>query len=83
MGVRLSHLPPNLVAEITKYDTYNMALTIGFVQVNFPQGPRELNAHFLPYSAGVILAYALQQNPAWSVGELIWRRDPIEATANV
>ena len=58
-----------------------MALTIGFVQVNFPQGPRELNAHFLPYSAGVILAYALQQNPAWSVGELIWRRDPIEATA--
>ena len=58
-----------------------MPFTIGFVQVNFPQGPRELNAHFLPYSAGVILAYALQHNPDWRMGELVWRRDPIESTA--
>lgn len=58
-----------------------MPFTIGFVQVNFPQGPRELNAHFLPYSAGVILAYALQHNPDWQIGELVWRRDPIESTA--
>ena len=55
--------------------------TIGFVQVNFPQGPRELNAHFLPYSAGIVLAYALQNNPDWQVDKIIWRRDPIESTA--
>jgi putative methyltransferase len=55
--------------------------TIGFVQVNFPQGPRELNAHFLPYSAGIVLAYALQNNPDWQVNDIVWRRDPIELTA--
>lgn len=55
--------------------------TIGFVQVNFPQGPRELNAHFLPYSAGIVLAYALQHNPDWQVDKIVWRRDPIESTA--
>jgi len=55
--------------------------TIAFVQVNFPQGPRELNAHFLPYSAGIVLAYALQNNPDWQVDKIIWRRDPIESTA--
>jgi len=55
--------------------------TIGFVQVNFPQGPKELNAHFLPYSAGVVLAYALQHNPDWQVTDIVWRRDPIESTA--
>ena len=51
------------------------------MQVNFPQGPRELNAHFLPYSAGIVLAYALSQNTQWQLGEFVWRRDPIEATA--
>jgi hypothetical protein len=55
--------------------------TIGFVQVNFPQGPRELNAHFLPYSAGIVLASALAQNPDWQLSEIVWRRDPIETTA--
>lgn len=60
-----------------------MSLTVSFVQVNFAQGPRELNAHFLPYSAGVILAYALQQNPNWRLGHLVWHRDPIEATAQM
>jgi len=55
--------------------------TIGFVQVNFPQGPRELNAHFLPYSAGIVLASALAQNTDWQLSEIIWRRDPIEPTA--
>lgn len=55
--------------------------TIAFVQVNFPQGPRELNAHFLPYSAGVILASALAKNPDWKLSEIVWRRDPIEPTA--
>jgi hypothetical protein len=55
--------------------------TISFVQVNFQQGPRELNAYYLPYTAGVVLAYALEHNPEWELGELVWRRDPIEETA--
>jgi len=55
--------------------------TVSFVQVNFPQGPRELNAHYLPYTAGVVLAYALEHNPDWQLGEIAWRRDPVEATA--
>jgi len=54
---------------------------ISFVQVNFQQGPRELNAYYLPYTAGVVLAYALENNPEWKLGELVWRRDPIEETA--
>ena len=58
-----------------------MTKTVSFVQVNFPQGPRELNAHYLPYTAGVVLAYALEHNPNWQLGEIAWRRDPVEATA--
>jgi len=60
-----------------------MTKTVSFVQVNFPQGPRELNAHFLPYSAGIILAYALQHNPNWRLDHLVWRRDPIDSTAQL
>ena len=58
-----------------------MTHTVSFVQTNFSQGPKELNAHFLPYSAGVVLAYALANNPEWQLGELVWRRDDIESTA--
>lgn len=58
-----------------------MTKTVSFVQVNFSQGPRELNAHYLPYTAGVVLAYALEQNADWQLGEIAWRRDSIEATA--
>lgn len=58
-----------------------MSKTVSFVQVNFAQGPRELNAHYLPYTAGVVLAYALEHNPNWQLGEIVWRRDPIEVTA--
>lgn len=58
-----------------------MKKTISFVQVNFQQGPRELNAYYLPYTAGIILAYALEQNSNWHLGEIIWRRDSIEETA--
>jgi radical SAM superfamily enzyme YgiQ (UPF0313 family) len=54
---------------------------ISFVQVNFQQGPQELNAYYLPYTAGVVLAYALEHNPDWMLGELVWRRDPLEETA--
>jgi len=58
--------------------------TISFVQPNFQQGPKEFNAYYLPYSAGVILSYALSFehiNSKWKVDQLIWRRDPIEDLA--
>lgn len=58
--------------------------TISFVQPNFQQGPKDFNAYYLPYSAGVILSYALSFeniNSVWSVDQLIWRREPIEDLA--
>jgi putative methyltransferase len=57
---------------------------ISFVQPNFQQGPKEFNAYYLPYSAGVILSYALASekvNIAWEVDHLVWRRAPIEELA--
>lgn len=59
-----------------------MPKTVSFVQSNFQQGPKELNAFYLPYSAGVILAYALEHNPDWRLGHMVWRRDPVESTAH-
>ena len=58
--------------------------TISFVQPNFQQGPKEFNAYYLPYSAGVILSYAFgfeHIKNAWEIDELIWRREPIEEAA--
>jgi Radical SAM superfamily len=55
---------------------------LNLVQVNFSQGIRELNAYYLPYSAGVLWSYACTI-PAiadnWQLGTLAWRRDPIES----
>ena len=57
---------------------------ISFVQPNFQQGPKEFNAYYLPYSAGVILSYALASDKvqdAWELDHLVWRREPIEELA--
>jgi hypothetical protein len=57
---------------------------LGFVQPNFQQGPQDFHAYYLPYSAGVILARAWQDDQIqkiWQQGDIIWRRDPIERTA--
>jgi hypothetical protein len=57
---------------------------ISFVQPNFQQGPKEFNAYYLPYSAGVILSYALASkkvSAVWELDHLVWRREPIEALA--
>lgn len=57
---------------------------ISFVSPNFQQGPRELNAHYLPYSAGVLLSYAFsheQVSSLWEINEIIWKREPIEEVA--
>ena len=58
---------------------------ISFVQPNFQQGPKEFNAHYLPYSAGVLWAYVNQFDSIkanYQLEDLIWRRDNIEDTAN-
>jgi hypothetical protein len=57
---------------------------ISFVQPNFQQGPKEFNAYYLPYSAGVILSYALgfeHIQSQWEVDTLVWRRESIEQLA--
>ena len=33
---------------------------ISLVQPNFQQGPKEINAHYLPYSVGVLWSYVQQ-----------------------
>jgi tRNA A37 methylthiotransferase MiaB len=57
---------------------------ISWVQPNFQQGPKDSNAFYLPYSAGVIWAYCKKHEDIdrqFQLGHLIWRRDPISATA--
>jgi hypothetical protein len=61
-----------------------MTYKIAWVQPNFQQGPKELNAYYLPYSAGVIWSYAIAD--AWvrenfELTEWVWRRDEIEPIA--
>ncbi len=58
--------------------------TLSLVQPNFQQGPVELNAHYLPYSAGVLWSYA-NQSPLikenYELRHLIWKREDVEAVA--
>lgn len=54
---------------------------VSFVNPNFQQGPKEFNAYYLPYSAGVLWSYVVQDpiiNENYELGEFIWRRDFIE-----
>jgi tRNA A37 methylthiotransferase MiaB len=58
--------------------------TIGWVQPNFQQGPKEFNAFYLPYSAGVIWSYCLADpdiSAEWRCDDWIWRRDAVEPVA--
>ena len=57
-----------------------MKKKVSFVNVNFQQGPKEFNAHYLPYSAGILLGYAVQFpeiSDNYFLGEMIWKRDNI------
>ena len=57
---------------------------ISFVQPNFQQGPKEFNAYYLPYSAGVILSYAFASErvrESWELDHLVWRRESIDDLA--
>jgi len=61
-----------------------MKYKIAWVQPNFQQGPKEFNAHYLPYSAGVIWSYAkadewIGQN--FECTDMVWRRDAVEPLA--
>ena len=61
-----------------------MTYKIAWVQPNFQQGPKELNAYYLPYSAGVIWSYAIADSwvrDNFEVTEWVWRRDKIEPIA--
>ena len=53
---------------------------ISLVQPNFQQGPKEFNAHYLPYSVGVLWSY-VQQFPKIRdnivLDQLIWNRTDI------
>lgn len=57
---------------------------LSFVDPNFQQGPKELNAYYLPYSAGVLLSYAFASPKVaenWELNHLIWKREPVEEVA--
>jgi tRNA A37 methylthiotransferase MiaB len=61
-----------------------MTYRIAWVQPNFQQGPREFNAFYLPYSAGVIWSYActdpwVREN--FECTHMVWRRDAVESVA--
>ena len=58
--------------------------TISFVNPNFQQGPTEFNAYYLPYSTGILWAYAAQFTAVtdqWQLGEFVWRREDIATAA--
>jgi tRNA A37 methylthiotransferase MiaB len=61
-----------------------MTYKIAWVQPNFQQGPKEFNAHYLPYSAGVIWSSALTDpwiRENFECTDMIWRRDAVEPLA--
>jgi tRNA A37 methylthiotransferase MiaB len=61
-----------------------MTYTVAWVQPNFQQGPKEFNAYYLPYSAGVIWSYALTDpwiRDNFRCTDMIWRREAIEPLA--
>jgi len=60
-----------------------MKKTISFVNPNFQQGPKALNAYYLPYSAAILWAYAKtseQVDKQFDLNTFIWRRDNIQDT---
>ena len=61
-----------------------MTYKLAWVQPNFQQGPKEFNAYYLPYSAGVVWSYSLADpwvREHFEVTEWVWRREPVAETA--
>jgi len=55
--------------------------SILFVQPNFRQGPKEVNAYYLPYSVGTLWAYANEYEEVkrnYKFNGFIWKRDNID-----
>ena len=62
-----------------------MKKKVSFVNVNFQQGPKEFNAHYLPYSVGILWGYAVQFpeiSDNYFLGEMIWKRDNIDTVVD-
>jgi tRNA A37 methylthiotransferase MiaB len=58
--------------------------SVSLVQVNFQQGPNNCASYYLPYSVGCLWSYAYSFKSIidnYKLGHVIWRRDPIEKTA--
>lgn len=56
---------------------------ISLVQPNFQQGPKEFNAHYLPYSVGVLWSYVQTSEKVkanYELNQLVWLRDNLETT---
>lgn len=56
-------------------------IKVGFVQPNFQSGPKYLNAYYLPYSVGLLWAYARTNSvikSSYTDHVWIFRRDPID-----
>lgn len=59
-----------------------MKKIVSFVNPNFQQGPKELNAYYLPYSIGVLWSYASQFEfiaENYELGDIIWKRESIDS----
>jgi len=62
-----------------------MVLKFSWVQPNFQQGPKSLNAYFLPYSAGVVWSYVVSQSlikNKFMLNHMIWRRESVTDVVN-
>lgn len=60
-----------------------MTYKIAWVQPNFQQGPKEFNAYYLPYSAGVVWSYSLADpeiRERFEVTDWVWKRDVVKDT---
>jgi len=57
---------------------------VSLVQVNFQQGPDNLNAYYLPYSIGCLWSYANsfpEINENYQLDRILWRREDVEQIA--
>lgn len=59
---------------------------ISLVQPNFQQGPKEFNAHYLPYSVGVLWSYVQTSKKVslnYELNHLIWLRGDLQSTLDL
>lgn len=61
-----------------------MTKLVSLVGPNFQQGPKRLNAFFLPYTVGILWSYAYQFEEikqTYKLDQLVWQREPIDLLA--